>query len=96
MRGNIGRWRALANLGFAVAVLAMAGLGLHQVAGRQWRVQPTFHVRAQFDSIAGLEVGHRVRVQGIDSSSSASGLFRLFLMMCGRTVNGWRRRWTIL
>ncbi len=67
MRGNIGRWRALANAGFAVAVLALAGLGLHQVAGRQWRVQPTFHVRAQFESIAGLEVGHRVRVQGIDA-----------------------------
>jgi phospholipid/cholesterol/gamma-HCH transport system substrate-binding protein len=67
MRGNIGRWRALANVGFAVAVLAVAGLGLHQVAGRQWRVQPTFRVRAQFDSIAGLEVGHRVRVQGIDA-----------------------------
>ena len=67
MRGDIGRWRALANAGFAVAVLALAGFGLYQVAGRQWRVQPTFHVRAQFESIAGLEVGHRVRVQGIDA-----------------------------
>jgi phospholipid/cholesterol/gamma-HCH transport system substrate-binding protein len=67
MRGTLGRKRALANAAFAVAVLALAGFGLHQVAGRQWRVQPTFHVRAQFESIAGLEVGHRVRVQGIDA-----------------------------
>lgn len=67
MRGNIGRWRALANAGFALVVLALAGFALHQVAGKQWRVQPTFRVRAQFDSIAGLEVGHRVRVQGIDA-----------------------------
>jgi phospholipid/cholesterol/gamma-HCH transport system substrate-binding protein len=67
MRGDIGRWRALANAGFAVAVLALAGFGLYQVAGRQWRVQPTFRVRARFESIGGLEVGHRVRIQGIDA-----------------------------
>ena len=57
MRGNIGRWRALASAGFAVAVLALAGFGLHQVAGKHWRVQPTFHVRARFASIGGLEAG---------------------------------------
>ena len=67
MRGGIGRWRALANAGFAMAVLALAGFGLYQVAGRQWQVQPTFHVRAQFETIGGLEVGHRVRIQGIDA-----------------------------
>jgi phospholipid/cholesterol/gamma-HCH transport system substrate-binding protein len=67
MRGDIGRWRIAASVGFALAALALAGFGLHQVAGRQWRVQPTFHVRAQFESIGGLEVGHRVRVQGIDA-----------------------------
>jgi phospholipid/cholesterol/gamma-HCH transport system substrate-binding protein len=67
MGSDIGRWRALANAGFAVAVLALAGFGLYQVAGRQWRVQPTFRVRARFESIGGLEVGHRVRIQGIDA-----------------------------
>ncbi len=67
MRGDIGRRRALANAGFAAAVLALAGFGLYQVAGRQWQVQPTFHVRAQFAKIGGLEVGHRVRIQGIDA-----------------------------
>ena len=67
MRGDIGRWRIAASVGFALVVLALAGFGLHQVAGRHWQVQPTFRLRAQFESIAGLEVGHRVRVQGIDA-----------------------------
>jgi phospholipid/cholesterol/gamma-HCH transport system substrate-binding protein len=64
---DIGRWRLLANAGFAVAILALGGFGLHQVAGKQWRVQPTFRVRVQFESISGLETGHRVRLQGIDA-----------------------------
>ena len=57
----------MANAGFALAVLTLAGFGLYQVAGRQWQVQPTFRVRAQFESIGGLEVGHRVRIQGMDA-----------------------------
>jgi phospholipid/cholesterol/gamma-HCH transport system substrate-binding protein len=67
MRRDIGRWRALANAGFALAVLALGGFGLYQVASRRWQVQPTFCVRAEFETIAGLEVGHRVRFQGIDA-----------------------------
>ena len=67
MRLSIGRWRLAANAGFVLAVLALAGFGLYQVAGRHWQVQPTFRVRAEFDTIAGLEAGHRVRLQGIDA-----------------------------
>ena len=67
MLREIGRWRALASAAFALAVLALGGFGLYQVAGRQWRVQPTFHVRARFESISGVEAGHRVRIQGIDA-----------------------------
>src|SRR5262245_29137714 len=67
MSRNIGRWRALANAGFALAVLALGGFGAYQVAGRHWQVQPTFHVRAQFEMISGVEPGHRVRLQGIDA-----------------------------
>ncbi len=67
MRREIGRWRALANAGFALAVLALGGFGLYQVATRRWHVQPTFHVRVKFASISGLEAGHRVRLQGIDA-----------------------------
>ncbi len=67
MSRGIGGWRMAANAGFVLAVLGLAGFGLFQVAGRHWRVQPTFRVRAEFETIAGLEAGHRVRLQGIDA-----------------------------
>src|SRR5438128_8857742 len=67
MSRSIGRWRILANAGFALAVLALGGFGLYQVAGRHWKVQPTFRLRAEFATISGLEAGHRVRLQGIDA-----------------------------
>jgi phospholipid/cholesterol/gamma-HCH transport system substrate-binding protein len=67
MLREIGRFRALANASFALAALALGSFGFYQVAGRQWRVQPTFHVRARFETISGLEAGHRVRIQGIDA-----------------------------
>ncbi|WP_165250682.1 MlaD family protein [Paludisphaera soli] len=67
MAQSMGRWRLLANLAFAALVLAVAGFGLVQVANRRWQVQPTFHVRAKFPSVVGVEPGHRVRFQGIDA-----------------------------
>jgi phospholipid/cholesterol/gamma-HCH transport system substrate-binding protein len=67
MMRNIGRWRLLANASFGAAVVALGAFALHQVAGRQWRTQPTFRVRVQFETISGLEAGHRVRLQGIDA-----------------------------
>jgi phospholipid/cholesterol/gamma-HCH transport system substrate-binding protein len=54
-------------VGFALAVLAVGGSGLYQVARRHWQVQRTFHIRAQFETISGIEAGHRVRFQGIDA-----------------------------
>jgi phospholipid/cholesterol/gamma-HCH transport system substrate-binding protein len=67
MRREIGRWRVLINFTFALAVLALGGSGVYQVARRHWHVQKTFHIRAQFETISGVEVGHRVRFQGIDA-----------------------------
>ena len=67
MARGIGRWRLAANGAFVLAVLALAGFGLYRVAGRHWQVQPTFRVRAVFETIAGLEAGHRVRLQGIEA-----------------------------
>ena len=67
MQREIGRWRALANAGFVLAVLAVAGFGVTEVSRRQWRVQRTFPVRARFTTIGGVETGDRVRVQGIDA-----------------------------
>jgi len=67
MRREIGWGRGLANAAFVAAVLALAGFGVAQVAGRQWRVQPTFAVSADFPTIGGVDRGARVRVQGIDA-----------------------------
>jgi phospholipid/cholesterol/gamma-HCH transport system substrate-binding protein len=67
MGRDIGRWRAIASAVFALAVVALAGFGIYQLAGRRWQVQPTFHVRARFESIGGLEAGGRVRLQGIEA-----------------------------
>jgi len=67
MQPEIGRWRALANAGFVLLILALAGFGISQVAKRQWRTQKTFRVNVEFESISGLGVGQRVRLQGIDA-----------------------------
>lgn len=67
MLREIGRGRALANALAVLAILALAGWGLQRVGQRQWAWQETFTVKAEFTSIAGIEVGDRVRVQGIDA-----------------------------
>src|SRR5579864_4165083 len=67
MSSEIGRLRAFANAGFALVVLALAGYGMVQVAGRRWQWQETFRARAEFEQIGGLEVGDRVRVQGVNA-----------------------------
>jgi phospholipid/cholesterol/gamma-HCH transport system substrate-binding protein len=72
MNQEIGRGRALANAGLVVAILALAGFALVQVASRQWRVQKTFTVAADFATIGGLEAGQRVRIQGIDAGVVAA------------------------
>ncbi|MEO6807734.1 MAG: MlaD family protein [Isosphaeraceae bacterium] len=64
---QISRTRALLNAALVLAVLALAGFGVVQVARRHWQWQPTFRARAEFATIAGLEVGNRVRIQGIDA-----------------------------
>src|SRR5438874_5011382 len=47
--------------------MGLAGSGLYAVGSRQWLWSDTFHVRAGFPQIRGVEVGTRVRVQGIDA-----------------------------
>jgi phospholipid/cholesterol/gamma-HCH transport system substrate-binding protein len=64
---EISRGRAFLNASFVLAVLAMAGFGMVQVASKHWQWQPVFRARAEFTNIGGLEVGDKVRVQGIDA-----------------------------
>ena len=90
MRREIGRWRALGNVGFALAVLAVAGFGLYQMASRRWRVQPTFHVRARFATIAGLDlndVGY-----GIVALFAGTWVLALAVWKYGRVEEKWEAR----
>jgi phospholipid/cholesterol/gamma-HCH transport system substrate-binding protein len=67
MAREISKGRAVANALFALGILGLGAFGVRQVAGRDWRWQPTFTVRSGFPSIGGVELGAKVRVQGIDA-----------------------------
>lgn len=55
-------------LGVVVLVaLGLAGFGLHAVGSRQWLWSDMFHVQVGFRAIKGVEVGTRVRVQGVEA-----------------------------
>jgi phospholipid/cholesterol/gamma-HCH transport system substrate-binding protein len=55
-------------LGFVVlAGLCLAAGGLFAVGSRGWYGRDALHVRAGFPSVRGVEVGTRVRVQGLDA-----------------------------
>jgi phospholipid/cholesterol/gamma-HCH transport system substrate-binding protein len=55
-------------IGLVVLVgLGLGGFGLFLVGNRQWFPGDSFHIRSGFKSIQGVEVGTRVRVQGIDA-----------------------------
>ncbi len=67
MSRSLSRWQALL-LGVVVfAGLALGGAGLLAVGGRWWPWGGAFHVRAGFARVQGVEVGTRVRVQGVDA-----------------------------
>jgi phospholipid/cholesterol/gamma-HCH transport system substrate-binding protein len=67
MSRSLTRWQALL-LGLVTLLgVGLAGAGLFAVGSRQWSGQDAFHVRAGFRDIRGVEVGTRVRVQGVDA-----------------------------
>jgi len=64
---SLSRLQALV-LGFVVvAGMVLAAVGLFAVGSRGWYGQDSLHVRAGFPSVRGVEVGTRVRVQGLDA-----------------------------
>jgi phospholipid/cholesterol/gamma-HCH transport system substrate-binding protein len=55
-------------LGLVVLIgLGLAAAGLFAIGNRQWLWSDTFHVQVGFKQVRGVEVGTRVRVQGIDA-----------------------------
>ena len=70
MRREIPRWRALANAGFVLAVLAVAGLGAPADFRRNWGWQPTFRLQAGFPRSAGSRSGPRSGSRGSTRASS--------------------------
>jgi phospholipid/cholesterol/gamma-HCH transport system substrate-binding protein len=64
---SLSRWQALL-LGFVVLLgLVLGGGGLFLVGSRSWFAGDTFQVRSGFKAIQGVELGTRVRIQGIDA-----------------------------
>jgi phospholipid/cholesterol/gamma-HCH transport system substrate-binding protein len=75
-----------------LAGLGLGTLGLFAIGQRQWLGGGAFHVSAGFPDIGGVEVGTRVRVQGIDAGeveaivppATAGGNVALRLRLAGR------------
>jgi phospholipid/cholesterol/gamma-HCH transport system substrate-binding protein len=64
---SLSRWQAVL-LGLVVLLgLGLGGVGLFLVGSRTWFAGDSFHVRSGFRAIQGVELGTRVRVQGIDA-----------------------------
>jgi phospholipid/cholesterol/gamma-HCH transport system substrate-binding protein len=64
---SLSRWQAIL-LGIVVLIgLGLGGVGLFAVGSRSWFAGDSFHVRAGFKGVQGVEPGTRVRVQGIDA-----------------------------
>jgi phospholipid/cholesterol/gamma-HCH transport system substrate-binding protein len=64
---NLSRWQALL-LGLVVTLgLTLGLLGLFTVGGRAWAGSDALNVQVGFREIRGVEVGTRVRLQGIDA-----------------------------
>lgn len=72
MSRGLSRFQAIL-LGLLVFLaLGLAGFGLFAVGSRTWFPGDTFSVQTGFRSIQGVEVGTRVRIQGIDAGEVVS------------------------
>ncbi len=64
---TLSRWQALVLGVLVVAGLGLGMLGLFSIGSRGWWGNRPLHIRAGFHEIRGVEVGTRVRIQGIDA-----------------------------
>jgi len=63
---SLSRWQAVLLGAVVLLGLGLGGAGLFLVGSRTWFAGDSFHVRAGFKGIQGVEEGTRVRVQGIN------------------------------
>jgi phospholipid/cholesterol/gamma-HCH transport system substrate-binding protein len=67
MSRSLSRWQSIV-LGVVVSMgLGLASYGLFVLGGRNWSSKDYFHVRAGFRDVRGVDVGTRVRFQGVDA-----------------------------
>ncbi|MFO0843363.1 MAG: MlaD family protein [Gemmataceae bacterium] len=67
MSRSLSRWQALLLGAVVLLGVVLGGLGLFVVGSRVWPGRHDLHVFAAFAEIRGVEVGTRVRLQGIDA-----------------------------
>lgn len=67
MSRTLSRLQALVLGLIVLAGMGLAGVGLFAVGSRGWFGKDPLHVRVGFREIRGVEVGTRVRIQGIDA-----------------------------
>ena len=67
MSRSLSRLQAVVLAAVVLAGLVLAGTGLFAVGSRHWPGSDTFRVSGGFADIGGVEVGTRVRIQGIDA-----------------------------
>jgi phospholipid/cholesterol/gamma-HCH transport system substrate-binding protein len=67
MINSLSRWQSSILGAVTLTVLVLAGAGLFAIGSRHWPGSHPFHVRAGFQDIRGVEVGTRVRIQGVDA-----------------------------
>lgn len=67
MSRGLTRWQAVVLGAVFLAAVALGGLGLFAVGDWSWLSNDTLHVQVAFPEIRGVEVGTRVRIQGIDA-----------------------------
>jgi phospholipid/cholesterol/gamma-HCH transport system substrate-binding protein len=67
MSRGLSRWQAVLLGTVVLGALALGGIGLFAVGDWTWLSKDTLHVQVAFPEIRGVEVGTRVRIQGLDA-----------------------------
>jgi len=67
VRRDLTGWRILRSLLLIAGVGFAVYFGLERIKRREWNSLPTFRAQAGFQTIGGVEVGTKIRIQGMDA-----------------------------